>query len=263
MQATRVTATDFGWTDTEGWYQVDLNGFTLDFYFRPSATRRAYVFSPGWMNRETNKHPYFQRIKWFAHVDGIGVSLADPTLDLSEDVQIGWFVGTKSVDYAKVTIAYLAELFSRLGIVPEKTLFFGSSAGGFASLAFAAHMPGSRALAANPQTDVTQFHEPVELGKMMRATFGGLNLTLMPERFWARLRIADLWRINGVVPRAIIVLNTYDSWHLQQHVVPLLRSIDGLQVDGRLDVRFYSDTEKGHNPPGLDLLLPMMSELLT
>lgn len=262
MHATRVESTNFTWTEAEGWYQVDLGEFTLDFYFRPSRTPRAFVFSPGWMNRRTNPHPYFQRIKWFGHLDGIGISLADPTLSLSEDVQVGWFIGTRNVDYAAATVAYLARLMGYLRVPAHQTLFFGSSAGGFTSLAFASHLSGSRALAVNPQTDITRFHDPVELAKTMRATFGGLNLITFPDRFLSRLRIADLWRSRGMAPRTIIVLNTFDSWHLRAHVGPLIRGLDGIPVDGRVELRFYSDADEGHNPPGPDLLLPMMKELL-
>lgn len=262
MTPIRVGATDFDWTRTAGWYQVDLEAFTLEFYFRPSDRSRAFVFSPGWMNRSVYAHPYFQRISWFNNLEGVGISLADPTLDLHESVQIGWFVGTRDVDYARMTARYLERLFDHLRIPRERTLFFGSSAGGFASLAFASHMTGAKALAANPQTDITRFHEPTELGAMTRAAFGSFNLTMLTPNFRSRVSIGELWKAHGRVPRSILVLNTFDSWHIHNHLVPLVSALDGLEVDGRLEVRFYSEAAKGHNPPGPDMLIPMMDELV-
>lgn len=262
MQPVVIAADDFSALHAPGWYQVELDGFVLDFYFRPSEHARAYVVSPGWMNRVTHPYPFFQRISWFDRLDGIGISLADPLLRLDEHVQLGWFVGTDRADFSRVTAAYLERLLEHFGVPRARTLFFGSSAGGFASLAFAALVRGSKVLAFNPQTDILRFHDVTELAKMTRAAFGRRDMIKIRDAYSTRTSIAALWRSEGYVPPGQIIVNTHDRWHVEQHIAPLLGSLAGGVIGGELGVRFLSDADAGHNPPGPGVLVPIMRTLV-
>lgn len=257
----RIAAEEYDAVTEAAWYQVDLEDFTLDFYFRPSSVPRAYVFSPGWVDRTLHPYPYFQRIKWFDRLEGVGISLADPTLMLSPDVQVGWFVGTSEVDYAYGTARYLSGLLGHLGVPATETLFFGSSAGGFASLAFAAHVRGASVLACNPQTHILHFHEARELSRMTRAAFGPKSLIELQELFGYRISIAELWRTKSYIPPGLIMVNSYDSWHLEQHVIPLMASLSSADISKALDIRIFSDPEAGHDPPSADALIPALQQM--
>lgn len=113
----------------EGHYRVDLGAFLLDLYFRPSVTRRCVVISPGFLSPAEFKYPYFQRVKWLPQFDAVGISLADPTLQISDKIGIGWFIGTRACHYLEVVAGFLGRLLAHLGIPLSSTLFFGSSAG--------------------------------------------------------------------------------------------------------------------------------------
>jgi hypothetical protein len=259
----KISSDDLSALQGPGWYQVALDGFVLDFYYRPSTVKKAYVFSPGWINRNTYTHPYFQRIKWFEQLEGVGISLADPLLGEHDDVQIGWFVGTRRSDHSRVTAQFLDSLLKHLGVPVSSTLFFGSSAGGFASLAFATHLRGARAFAVNPQTNILRFHDAAELSKMTRAGFETADLVRLERQFIARVNIAALWKKEQYVPPTNLVVNTFDDWHMRNHIIPLIGSLAIRPLAGNVDVRFFSDPEAGHNPPGPGVLVPLLRDALT
>ena len=245
-----------------GWYEAQLDGFTLDFYYRPSDTKTAYIISPGWINRVVNPYPYFQRIRLFDELDGVGISLADPTQQLAENVQIGWFMGTTAIDYTKTTAAFLEGLLKHLGIPNNRALFFGTSAGGFSSLAFATYVKGSRALAGNPQTEILRFHAIGELAKAIQASFRDMTTIKIQETMPWRVSIAELWKREAYVPPVTVLINTYDDWHMSQHIMPLVAGLELMDVAQGMDIRFFSDEPAGHNPPSPARFVPIMNEIM-
>jgi hypothetical protein len=261
VQRTTIGPEDYARVVDEGWYEVRFDRFSLDFYFRPSEVKAAFVFSPGWLNRAEHPYPYFQRITWFRELDGVGISLADPTQKLSADVQVGWFVGTYATDYLAITAGFVAGLLAHLGVPPSRTLFFGSSAGGFASLGFSTYVRGTKALAVNPQTELLRFHDVAELAATLRVGFRGMDQirirTLCP---W-RVSIAALWAREGYVPAATVLVNTHDRWHMEHHVAPLLDAVTGVDVPSGMRIELFSSVEAGHNPPPASRLVPMMRAL--
>lgn len=262
VQKITINGPDYAKIQDEGHYEVKLKDFTLDFYFRPSESKAAYIFSPGWINRETYPYPYFQRMKWLADLDGVGISLADPTQRLADDVQIGWFIGTTAADYAKITAAFMGGLLRHLGIQPSQTLFFGSSAGGFASLAMATHLRGAKALAVNPQTEILRFHDVGELARTLRASFGGMSSIKIEATMPWRVSIAELWKKEEHVPAATVMINTHDHWHMQHHLAPLVAGLTRADAAAGVSIRFFSNEEAGHNPPPAHRLVPVMKELM-
>src|SRR5699024_6730202 len=80
--------------------------------------------------------------------------IADPAHYASDEVIIGWFLGTKNWPH------YQKHLIDLFGVVnrdysPSGMVFFGPSAGGYASLYYSSHIPSSIALPINPQTNLT------------------------------------------------------------------------------------------------------------
>lgn len=130
-----------------GHYRIQLSGFSLDFFFKPSSTKRCIVLSPGFLNTDAHPYPYFQRLTWLDEFDACGICLADPTLALSRDIGIGWFIGDKKEHFLLEVADCISRLLAHLHIPNCSTLFFGSSAGGFSSMGFAAAIPGSHAFA--------------------------------------------------------------------------------------------------------------------
>lgn len=245
-----------------GWYTVQFQHFELNFYFKPSDVKRAVVISPGFFLRADQPHPYFQRIKMFADLEGIGISMADPSLDLAEDIQIGWFLGSRWVEYAQTIAGYLAGLFEHFGIPNDKAIFFGSSGGGFVSLVLSTYVRGAKALALNPQTDLLQFHDVGELARVLNAGWKGVSNMTIHREYKHRFSIAALWQLEQHVPAATILVNTYDAWHVEHHIAPLVAGTASVEMDAPgLQIKFYSDKALGHNPLPPSRLMPILQEL--
>ncbi|WP_432257126.1 hypothetical protein [Limimaricola sp. AA108-03] len=246
----------------EGHYAVRFENFVLDLYFVPSQERRALIFSPGYLDRKTFPIPYFQRTSWLSQLGGIGISLTDPTLKLGEDFGVGWFTGTRQCHYLLEIAEFLARLLTKLGVPAERTLFFGSSAGGFASIGFAGHLPGSLAFAVNPQTNLLRFHALSEIANLTRHGFGGMSVMGLESHFKSRFHLATLLRQAGHVPHSLIWQNIHDGYHYDRHVVPFLSELTDLHP-ARIRLEIGADEALGHNPPGLPFLRPYFDEVLS
>lgn len=246
----------------EGHYAVHFEDFVLDLYFVPSEERRALIFSPGYLDRKTFSVPYFQRTSWLQRLGGVGISLTDPTLKLSEDFGVGWFAGTQKCHYLPEIAEFLSRLLMELGVPNERTLFFGSSAGGFASIGFAAHLPGSLAFAVNPQTNLLRFHALGEIANLTRHGFGGMSVMGLEARFKSRFHLASLLRQSGHVPHSLIWQNIYDNYHYDRHVIPFLSELTDLHP-ARIRLEIGADEALGHNPPDLSFLQPYFDEVLS
>ena len=83
------------------------------------------------------------------------LAFADPTLDLSGTLRLGWYLGTAEIDLATVMADIVLGVMA--GCDCEHVFLQGGSGGGFAAIATAIHVPGSVAIAFNPQTDVRRY----------------------------------------------------------------------------------------------------------
>lgn len=254
MTVVTVDHADVAAIRAEAHYNVRFADFALDLYFRPGVTKKALIFSPGFLDRSQFAHPYFQRRKWLESFDACGICLADPTLDINPEVQIGWFVGTKKTHYLNVVADFLARLLASLGIRTESTLFFGSSAGGFASLAFAALIPGACAFAVNPQTNLLHFHSFKDLNILGKHCLGTTSAMSWEALYLQRIDLVTLMREAGNVPRGMIWQNKHDEFHLRRHLMPFLDQIGRLPGNHSFLVELASIEALGHNPPALPVL---------
>lgn len=263
VHKTKLLPDEYGRLVDAGWYTVQFAHFELNFYFRPSEVKKAIVISPGFFLRAEQPHPYFQRIRMFADIEGIGISMADPSLDLAEDVQIGWFLGSRWVEYAPTIANYLEGLFAYFEIPNDKALFFGSSGGGFVSLVLSTYVRGALALALNPQTELLQFHDVNELSRVLAGGWKGVSNMTINRDYRHRFSIAALWQREQHIPSATVLANTHDAWHVENHIAPMVAGMSSLDIQAPgLQIRFYSDKASGHNPLPVSRLLPVIRELM-
>ncbi|WDF32266.1 hypothetical protein PTW37_10305 [Arthrobacter agilis] len=262
MDKVKMKPDEYDLLEETGWYAAQFEHFELNFYFRHSDTKRAFIVSPGFMKRDETPHPYFQRIKMFGELDGIGISIADPSLDLAEDVQIGWLLGSRWVDYTLTVAAFFEGMLAHFDIPHRHALFFGSSGGGFISLKLATYIRGAKALAMNPQTELLRFHDVRELSRVLEAGWPNINNMTIHRDYAHRFSIAALWNKEQHIPNAIVMVNTYDPWHIEHHIAPLIKGMANKTIAaGGLQVRFYSSEASGHNPLPVSHIVPVMHEM--
>jgi hypothetical protein len=126
----------------------------LDFYWDYRGSDRTLVFFHASLARSVARLPVFLGLSVSTDVSANRLFIADPAHYASDDVMIGWFMGTSRwPNYQKLLIGLLAYVQARFG--QERIALFGPSAGGYASLFYSSFLAGSIAIPVNPQTDLT------------------------------------------------------------------------------------------------------------
>lgn len=197
----------------------DLGHLTLPVAWLPGEGRVLTVLFHGAVDRGRTRLPLFQRLTSHqALARGPILAFSDPTLDLSGTLRLGWYLGTAEIDLPVVMaeIVRAAQAASRA----ELCILEGGSGGGFAAIATATHVPGSVAVAFNPQTDVRAY-VPRFVRECLAAVFPDNPLGAGRQN-GGRLSLMERMEAAGQVPRIELVVNTGDEFHRTRHATPLL-----------------------------------------
>ena len=84
------------------------------------------------------------------------LSISDPTLLDNVKLRLGWYSGSESFPLRSILLELLLNTIAVLR--PQRTLFFGSSGGGYAALLYAKSVEGAVSLTINPQTDILSYY---------------------------------------------------------------------------------------------------------
>ncbi|MGP9604656.1 hypothetical protein ACT3SY_17800 [Brachybacterium sp. AOP42-E1-35] len=237
----------------------------LEVLFQPGEGDTLLVVLHGAIDREKYTPPRFE---WFGTLKGRRehvLYVADPTLSLASDLQIGWYVGNENVDVLDRVARLAARTRDALGA--QKVLFMGGSAGGYASLMVSARTPGSRTLAFNPQITIADYH--ARFARRLREVAFPEHADLAEARraHPRRLSVLDAYPATATMTnRALIVQNFGDEFHRENHLGKLAAQLGmplerALSTDGRMefDVRSLSE---GHDMPYRHILLQYLDLVL-
>lgn len=236
-------------------YKINIGGYYLYLYFNPKPeTKKLYVFSPGYLERKKYQHPYYQRMSWLDSIDASGIIITDPTLSLHDDIGIAWFQGTKD-KFAIPIIAKVIDIFRKsLMVENKKVLFYGSSAGGFASLMMSTLLKNSCCVVNNPQTNVIMFREKIK-SEMLERCYPNTNEQTIKEFFINRLSAVRYFKANNSIPKILYIQNISDIEHYNNHLIPFLTEIGSLIHEEKFRLSFnniiyklYKNEQSGHNP---------------
>jgi hypothetical protein len=226
---------------------------------------RLFVMLNGAVDRKTMEMPAFARWNWGKILDGHVIAVCDPTLYLDDGLRLGWFLGssTKSAVPGLVEIAERAA--DHLKIAAGRTVFYGSSGGGFAAIAAACRLREGRALAINPQVDVTKYY-PKALAAIKRALGGECAFAMVcldPRRVNLNSSI-DEARWAGLGTRLAIYQNSVDRFHHKNHFLNLAANFGVPPEGGRSPEEdilgvIYSSPE-GHSGEPPEVVKKILSE---
>lgn len=139
----------------------ELKGEVWNFpaLYYPGDTDTLFIMMPSAFDRKKSTLPVFNRWTWADQgiFPGHVLCIADPTLELQNELQLGWLLGHKSSNLVEDLANFVLKFAKKLSIPNHKIVVYGSSAGGFAALALAACIKDSTAVAINAQTDVLSF----------------------------------------------------------------------------------------------------------
>ena len=228
-------------------YAIVWEGIEYNFLAsRLKRSDRAIILGSGDFDRDKIKPPYFARHRWAKLIDANALWYFDPDCLIGE-VTLSWCYGTNA-SWRLKNIAALTRIFlSRWNI--RRELFFGSSGGGFTSIALAC-LARSKALAINPQLNCLNFW-PSIVQKFLKS-----RLRQGEEPIEERLNIGRLIEAEKFCPRITIWQNIMGQRDMDTQIKPFIESLRNSQLEAlpiRLD--FYTR-------PGGHKAMPSQAECL-
>lgn len=217
---------------------------------------RLFIMLNGAVDR-SKPLPVFARWNWGKVLGGHVLAVCDPTLFLDDELRLGWFVGNRTMDPMRALHRTAETVRTLLGIAADRMVFYGSSGGGFAAIVAASGLPQGRAVAINPQTDITHYY-PRPVANITKVFAAGWTpqrcLDAYPLRWSALAAVADA-RGHGRDLRVFYAQNLVDKAHHARHFLPFCKQVDappagGLSVDATVLTHVFSSPEgHGAEPP--------------
>jgi len=220
--------------DPEGIYTVDIgDGMELGFVaghhhpdrksdvlrvgFHAAKARRderVHMFTPLAMARESNDSY---------------ILFSDPTLTLSKKTILTWYIGTPDINPDDAMEQLVRRMLQVTGA--KYLLIEGSSAGGFASMRFAARFHNAVAVPKMPQTDLFRYRTPWLSEALRESGWSSQNYESVMSTYPQRFRIADIynnreWHRNNIIH---YVQNTGDTSHVEDQLKPFLYEVGAQQ----------------------------------
>ena len=208
-----------------------------------------FVMLSAAIDRNKQTLPVFNRCNWADKFPGHVLCVADPTLELHDDMKLGWYLGTDEHDASEELSRFVRSFAEALGIPEGKVVLWGSSGGGFAALALASRIEKATAVAINPQTDIFAYEKARTIEAVRRHCFGNQTAKHIQEHFGPRVNMAQAWRSNRS-SRVILIQNKLDTHHHACHFKSFWEALGGTNqgeatADGCHYAWLYSDS-RGH-----------------
>lgn len=260
-----VTTDQFPAADENAcYYLLKSNSWNFPALYYPNEAKSLFVLLPSAVDRQKSSLPAFHRWTWAdsGFFPGNVLCISDPTLTLHEDLKLGWMLGNKDSCATSELSEFITEFAKAKGIPHDKIVIYGSSAGGFAALAMAAHIEGSVAVAVNPQIDATSYVFTAQVDLVCKTCFG-MSKEDVHQQFEKRVDMTRRWE-DVKYSKAFIVQNTTDTHHYIKHYTPFWRALGGnpeaagVSYAGRHLAWLYT-AEGGHGPETKD----MANEIIT
>ena len=143
---------------------LKLNNIKFDSLFIPNNIRNnqfniLYVFLAAGGRQEDKVR--FDGWSWCTNLDGDLLCIEDPTYKLllksHKPMMTGWYFGDGGCSYLELISNFCNKLLLK-GIY-GKIIFHGTSAGAYAALYLSNNVPGSLAIASNPQIDIRKWNQ--------------------------------------------------------------------------------------------------------
>ena len=235
---------DFGALSKENTqYRMRLGGSdsgpALDFAFKFSnlPTQKLIVGFHGAIDRENRTLPVFQGFTDDFENEAHQLQIADPSLRKNESLTLAWYAGDQDCDTQSFLRLFLEGICSFLKVT--QTIYYGTSAGGFAALYFSFFNNDSLAIVCNSQTHLN-------LAQPNRERYA---LSCWPSfENWKQIsqtvttNLIELYKQQEIQHRVIYLQNSTDIFHLYS----LLPFMAALKEENAKNVFFECSFEGRH-----------------
>lgn len=196
--------------------KITLDSAEVHFRFLrgPHETSPLIIRFHGAIAQERRPLPAFQRnLPQFSDI-AHQVTICDPTLVAKDGFDLGWYAGHEGLDVQRIIRNFVEALSATLR--PSRTVYLGSSGGGFAALYFSYYNPDSIAVVMVPQTVVGVYGA---VKKYMASCWPGRTLDEVEE-----ITCLDVTRLysSGFENTVIYVQSQGDFRHSARHLTPFM-----------------------------------------
>lgn len=229
-------------------------GLPIDLLVSPGASDTTIFFFHGAIERHFTL-PVLSGLGISGGLEANRVFISDPSLVLDDQLMLSWYAGNhRQPDLQQILVSVFEKII--VSLKSDRSVFFGGSGGGFASLFFASHFQNSLALVFNPQTNIAKYSERAVRDfatKAFRADLTGDDLlSQLPSDV-----VVDLCgSYRAPIDTTIAYLqNASDKDHLESHLRPFTRAIHP-------DTEFMllqEPWQEGHSPPPKELLSQLLN----
>lgn len=222
----------------EGRFNTKVDGAHFECFYHGSEYNYLYVVLNTMRDDKTiasGPLPRFHKWSWSTFLKGHLLSIEDP-MYFESDIAVGWFYGTHKRDYRDSTAKLIMSVARCLGIPNERIIFYSISSGGASSLFIAEKIPGSVAIASNPQLDLTRFL-PSALANFKECT--GIDLAY--ERQYGDVKRVNFAHVfsKDSPSKYLVIVNCRSKIDFNDQLIPFCHELGitpyyGLQQVGNL-----------------------------
>ncbi len=200
--------------------------------------------------------PVFTWMKATEHLKGSRLFISDPTLLLSSEIMLGWYLGSRDYPVQELIEAIIAKVMARTG--SRRVVFIGSSGGGFPALLYATKFDNSVACVNAPATTLVDHHNRSVVENFCAIA----NASEPMETFPA---VLDVTQGTGCGGKVIVTQNLNDHAFIESHLQPFLRGRDmgwigGSQATPQIDL-IVDDWGQGHVMPPREIMRDTLSRI--
>jgi len=222
----------------------------LDFYFQfhyKKNCNNLVVFSNGAIDTDKRKPPVFMRSTWSSEINANCLFIDDRTIHDS-DLKIGWGVGTPKRHYLNDYNRFVKLICKLFDFKSDQTIYFGSSAGGFMSMAMACEHKGAKAIVNNPQTYVYNYTSG-SVKKLFQNLFPKEQYSEIIQNYKERFSITRIMSKNKHVPEIHYLQNRLCRSDMDRQLNPFCKMMDKYNIDSdNINIILYNNKKSGHNP---------------
>lgn len=199
------------------------------------------------------KSPFFSGLNIAQKLNLPLLAVADPSLDLSNELLLGWYAGHSGIVDLPLKLARLLDAFiARTG---AKLILFGGSGGGFSAISVLHAMASDNASAVvwNPQTSIGKY-VPEAVERYLVTAFPDLKSESLAERLGEAGIVHDLVPLSRQVARPVLYMQNRSDWHVRWHAKLFAAPIaaqhvgDSVYATSTPVVFWFGDWGEGHAP---------------
>lgn len=209
------------------------------FYKAKYPTKTLIVMFHGAVDRQTRTVPSFVGFSPILADGAHLLSISDPSMLVDGDFSLSWYAGDQNFAAQDILRDFFAAVCESFDI--ERTIYFGTSGGGFAALFYSWHHPGSIVVAGNPQTKISDYYSG-HVDRYRNACWP--DHKDLSSCITENVRTLYAKKFPNFV---IYVQSATDAFHISNHMIQFFTEI-GYRKDRPLLINVDYFGKMGHSP---------------